>query len=122
VSLTPTNPLLEIANATVHLYKQTYGRGPTYARARFAGNDTLVVLLHDTMTVNERQLAALGQHDRLREQRALLRGGLEEEMRAVIERILVRRTVAAVNGIDTYRDIAAEVFVLAPVPGLDPQG
>jgi hypothetical protein len=43
-------------------------------------------------------------------------------MRSVIERILVRQTVAAMNGIDTHRDMAAEVFVLAPVPGLDPRG
>jgi uncharacterized protein YbcI len=122
VTVTPTNPLLEIANATVHLYKQTFGRGPTHARARFAGSDTLVVLLQDTMTVSERRLAALGEHDRLRSQRALLRGALEEELRSVIERILARRTLAAINGIDTHRDIAAEVFVLEPVLELDPRG
>ena len=119
---TPTSPLLEISNAMVRLYKETFGRGPTHARARFAGPDTLVVLLQDTMTVNERKLAALGQHDRLREQRAVLRGGLEQEMRAVIERILVRQTVAAMSGIDTHRDMAAEVFVLAPGTGIDSQG
>jgi uncharacterized protein YbcI len=122
VTVTPTNPLLEIANATVHLYKQTFGRGPTHARARFAGSDTLVVLLQDTMTVNEGMLAALGEHNRVREQRALVRRGLEEELRLVIERILARQTVAAMNGIDTHRDTAAEVFVLAPVLGLDPRG
>jgi hypothetical protein len=35
-------------------------------------------------------------------------------MRALVERILSRRTVALINGIDTQRDVAAEVFLLAP--------
>jgi len=109
-----TSPLLEISNATVRLYKQTFGRGPTHARARFAGADTLVVLLQDTMTVTERKLVALGEHGRLREQRQLLRGAVDEEMRALVERVLARRTLALINGIDTERDVAAEVFLLAP--------
>src|SRR5581483_12010526 len=67
-----SSPLLEISNATVRLYKAAFGRGPTHARARFAGTDTLVVLLQDTMTVTERRLAALGEHERLRAHRLLL--------------------------------------------------
>jgi uncharacterized protein YbcI len=110
-----TSPLLEIANATVRLYKETFGRGPTHARTRFAGADTLVVVLQDTMTVTERTLVALGEHDRVREQRQLLRGAVDEEMRALVERILSRRTVALIHGIDTQRDVSAEVFLLAPV-------
>lgn len=119
---TPTSPLLEISNAMVRLYKETFGRGPTHARARFAGPDTLVVLLQDTLTVSERRLAALGEHDRLREHRQLLRGMLDDEMRALVERILSRDSVALINGIDTHHDVAAEVFVLAPPGELEPRG
>ena len=115
------NPLLEIANATVRLYKQAFGRGPTYARARFAGPDTLVVVLQDTMTVSERTLVALGEHTRLRDQRQLLRGAVDEQMRALVERVLSRRTLSMINGIDTERDVAVEVFLLAPVLELDPR-
>lgn len=110
-----TSPLLEIANATVRLYKETFGRGPTHARTRFAGADTLVVVLQDTMTASERTLVALGEHGRVREQRELLRSVVDEPMRALVERILSRRTLALVNGIDTEHDVAAEVFLLAPV-------
>jgi uncharacterized protein YbcI len=117
-----TSPLLEISNATVRLYKETFGRGPTYARSRFAGPDTLVVVLQDTMTVTERKLAALGEHERLREQRLLLRDAVEEEMRALVERTLGRRTLALITGIDTRRDIAVEVFLLSPALELDQQG
>jgi uncharacterized protein YbcI len=44
---TPPNPLLEVANVMVHLYKDAFGRGPTRSRALFSGSDTLVVLLED---------------------------------------------------------------------------
>jgi hypothetical protein len=61
--------LLQISNAMVRLYKDAFGRGPTKARAQFAGPDTLVVLLQDSMTVAERNLAAMGEHARLRDAR-----------------------------------------------------
>jgi uncharacterized protein YbcI len=108
------SPLLEISNATVRVYKELFGRGPTYARARFAGADTLIVLLRDTMTASERRLAALGEHERLREQRMLLHRTVEPEIRSIVERILERETHALITGIDTNRDVAAEVLVLEP--------
>jgi uncharacterized protein YbcI len=108
------NPLLEISNAMVHLYKTAFGRGPTHARARFAGADILVVLLQDTMTVSERRLVSLGQHERLREHRLLLHDTVEDEMRSEVERVLARPTLALISGIDTQRDVAVETFLLAP--------
>ncbi|HET6864650.1 MAG TPA: Na-translocating system protein MpsC family protein [Solirubrobacteraceae bacterium] len=117
-----SSPLLEISNATVRLYKAAFGRGPTHARARFAGNDTLVVLLQDTMTVSERKLAALGEHERLRAHRLLLHKVVEDEIRSVIERILQRPTLSLISGLDTHRDVAAEVVVLAPALDLSLDG
>jgi uncharacterized protein YbcI len=115
-----SSPLLEISNATVRLYKAAFGRGPTHARARFAGSETLVVLLQDTLTVSERRLAALGEHERLRTHRLLLHKVLEDQIRAVVEEILERPTLSLISGIDTHRDVAAEVVLLAPVPDLCP--
>jgi uncharacterized protein YbcI len=111
-----SSPLLEISNATVRLYKAAFGRGPTHARARFAGSDVLVVLLQDTMTVSERKLAAFGEHDRLRAHRLLLHKMIEDEIRAVVEEVLERETLSMISGLDTERDLAAEVLLLAPVP------
>jgi uncharacterized protein YbcI len=111
-----SSPLLEICNATVRLYKAAFGRGPTHARARFAGSDTLVVLLQDTMTSSERQLAAMGEHERLRAHRLLLHKVVEDEIRSVVEKFLERRTLSLISGIDTQRDVAAEVILLAPAP------
>jgi uncharacterized protein YbcI len=111
-------PLLDVSNAIVRLYKSAFGRGPTHARARFAGTDTLVVLLQDTMTVSERRLAALGEHERLRAHRLLLHKVVEDEIRAVVEEVLERPTLSLISGLDTHRDVAAEVLVLAPAPDL----
>jgi uncharacterized protein YbcI len=111
-----SSPLLEISNATVRLYKAVFGRGPTHARARFAGTDTLVVLLQDTMTVSERRLASLGEHERLRTHRLLLHKVVEDEIRAVVEEVLERPTLSLVSGLDTDRDVAVEVLLLAPIP------
>jgi uncharacterized protein YbcI len=108
----------------VRVYKAAFGRGPTHARARFAGGDTLVILLQDTLTTSERRLAALGEHERLREHRVLLHQALEPEIRGVVEGILGRPTLGLISGIDTRRDLAAEVITLAPVAvgGLDGAG
>lgn len=108
------NPLLVISNSMVHLYKTAFGRGPTLARARFAGADMLVVVLEDTMTLSERRLASLGQHERLRQHRLLLHDTVEDEMRSAVEAVLGRPTLALITGIDTHRDVAVETFLLGP--------
>jgi uncharacterized protein YbcI len=106
--------LLQISNAIVRIYKDAFGRGPTKARAQFAGPDTLVVLLQDSMTVVERNLAAMGEHGRLRDARLFFQYALETEFRGIVERHLGRRTTAFVSGIDTREDLSVEVFALEP--------
>jgi uncharacterized protein YbcI len=108
------SPMLEISNAMVRLYKEAFGRGPTKARAQFAGPDTLVVMLEASLTVAERNLVAMGEHQRLREARRFFQHALEEQFREIVEQALGRRTVAFISGIDTDRDVAMEVFTLEP--------
>lgn len=108
------SPMLEICNAAVRLHKRTFGRGPTKSSAHYAGADILVVLLADTMTIAERNLLALGEHERLREQRLFHEHALEDEMRSVVERVLDRRTIAFVPGFDAQHDLAALIFTLEP--------
>jgi uncharacterized protein YbcI len=108
------SPMLELSNAMVRLYKEVFGRGPTKARANFAGSDTLVIVLEDSMTVAERNLASLGEHQRLRDARLFFQYAVEHEFRATVERILGRRTIAFVSGIDTREDVAVEVFTFEP--------
>lgn len=114
------SPMLEISNAMVRLYKEAFGRGPTKARAQFAGHDTLVVILENSLTVAERNLVAMGEHQRLREARLFFQYALEDQFRAIVEEALGRRTVAFISGIDTGRDVAMEVFTLKHDPDDDP--
>jgi uncharacterized protein YbcI len=102
----------EIATAVADAYKRALGSGPGKISVHLASPATLVVLLESTMTVEERTLARLGQHERLREQRLAISAALEGHFRSIVERALGRRTFAFVSGIDTRRDIAVDVFTL----------
>ena len=117
---TDRSPMLEISNAMVGLYKEAFGRGPTKARAQFAGHDTLVVILEASLTVAERNLVAMGEHQRLREARLFFQYALEDQFRGIVEQALGRRTVAFISGIDTSRDVAMEVFTLEPEEAPEP--
>jgi uncharacterized protein YbcI len=106
--------MLHISTEMVRLYKEAFGRGPTKARAHFAGPDALVVTLEDSMTVAERNLAALGEVDRVRDARLFLQHAMEDSFRAIVERALGRRTVAFISGIDVRNDVSVEVFTFEP--------
>src|SRR5690349_4314216 len=80
------SPMLQISTEMVRLYKEAFGRGPTKARAQFAGSDLLVVTLEDSLTVAERKLVALGELDRIRETRMFFQHALEDNFRDMVER------------------------------------
>jgi len=106
--------LATVSNAMVRLYKELFGRGPTKARSYFAGPDVLVCVLRDTFTPAERNLAALGEHQRLRDARVFFQHASEQEFRGTVEEIVGRRVTAFVSGIDVDANLAAELFVLEP--------
>jgi uncharacterized protein YbcI len=107
--------LLEVSNAMVQLFKQQFGRGPTKARASWAGPDVLTVLLEDTFTPAERNLAAMGEHERLRELRSFFQYASVPEFCEPVERITGRKVRAFISGIDTEANgLAVETFVLHP--------
>jgi uncharacterized protein YbcI len=111
-------PLLEISNRMVRLYKNAIGRGPTKCRTQFAGADSLVVLLENSFTVSERTLVALGEEQRLRETRLVLQSTLETDARGIVEEVLARRTLSFITGIDTRRDVTLHFFTLGrPLDG-----
>jgi uncharacterized protein YbcI len=107
-------PLVEISNAMVHLYKEAFGRGPTKARTRFAGPDTILVVLEDTFTAAERTMVALGEVEELRKARLIIQEALEERARSAVDAALRRRTVAFITGVDPRYDIAINMFTLEP--------
>ena len=108
-------PLLAISNEMVRLYKEQFGRGPTKTRTLWAGSDVLIVVLEETLTPAERNLAELGEHQRLRDLRTFFQYASTREFCEPIERITGRKVRAFLSGIDTRADgLATEIFVLHP--------
>ena len=106
---------LEVANAMVRIFKEQFGRGPTKARASWAGPDVLVVTLEDTLTPAERNLAAMGEHERLRDLRSLFQYSSVRQFCEPVEQITGRKVRAFISGIDTeVEGLSVETFVLHP--------
>ncbi len=110
------NLLMEVSNAMVRLYKDQFGRGPTKARSAFAGPDALLCTLEQTFTPAEKNLAAMGENQRLRDTRLYFQYASEDEFRGAVEQITGRKVRAFVSGIDVGQDIASELFYLEPQP------
>jgi uncharacterized protein YbcI len=107
--------LAEISNEMVRLYKEQFGRGPTRARSYWAGADTLVCMLEDTLTPAERNLIRAGEHERLRETRLFFQYASTFEFGEPVERLTGRKIKAFISGIDTaVAGLSAEVFVMHP--------
>jgi uncharacterized protein YbcI len=104
--------LAEISREMVRLYKEQFGRGPTKARSNFAGPDTLICTLENTLTPAERRLAEMGEHQRLRDTRLYFQHATEAQFCETIERVLDRKVRAFISGIDTSHDVSAELFYL----------
>jgi uncharacterized protein YbcI len=108
---------MAVSNAMVKLYKDLFGRGPTRTRTHFAGPDVLITTLQDSLTQAERNMVALGEHQRLRDIRTFFQHASEREFREAVERITGRKVWAFVSGIDTQQDVSSEVFYLEPSSG-----
>ena len=107
---------MAVSNAMVRIYKEQFGRGPTRARTNFAGPDTLIATLQDSLTPAERNLAAMGEHQRLRDVRMFFQYASEDAFRGAVEEITGRKVWAFVSGIDAVNDVSVEVFDLEPEP------
>jgi uncharacterized protein YbcI len=111
--------LTEIANVMVRLHKEMFGRGPTKARASWAGDDVLIVVLEDTLTPAERNLVRMGEHQRLRDTRLFFQYAAVRDFCTPVEDLTGRRVRAFMSALDTEADgLATEIFVLHP-PGYD---
>jgi uncharacterized protein YbcI len=108
--------LQELTNAMVRIYKELFGRGPTKARSNYAGPDTVVATIENSLTPAERSLLALGEHQRVREIRMFFQHASHREFTGTVEEITGRKVRAFVSGMDTDQDVATEIFYLEPIP------
>ncbi len=109
-----TSVLASISDEMVRLYKEQFGRGPTKARSYWAGGDTLVVLLEDTLAPAELKLVAMGQQDRVRDSRTAFQAATAEDFVPTVERITQRRVRSFASGVDPDSNVVFECFYFAP--------
>jgi uncharacterized protein YbcI len=107
--------LEEVTSAMVRIYKELFGRGPTKARSDYAGPDTLIATLEDSLTTAERNLIAMGERERVREMRTFFQRASEREFVETVERITGRKVRAFVSGTDPHRDVSSEIFYFEPL-------
>lgn len=104
-----------LSDEMVRLYKDQFGRGPTRVRTHWVGDDALATILEDTLSPAERNLARMGEHERLRETRMFFQYATIAEFCRPVERITGRKVRAFLSGIDTAEDgCSVEMFVLHP--------
>src|SRR5215203_4188790 len=86
----PGGILASVSNALVTLHKEQFGRGPTRARAHFAGDDMLVCSLEGVLLPAERMMVQMGDQQRVRESRAALQAATSAQFISAIEQITQR--------------------------------
>jgi uncharacterized protein YbcI len=104
--------LSQITRAMVAIYKDQFGRGPRNVHSHWTGPDAVACFLEGSLTPVERTLASIGEHQRLRDLRLLFQRTAASDFRAAVESITGRRVIAFTSGMDTFADIATEVFIL----------
>jgi uncharacterized protein YbcI len=109
--------LPRITSAMVRIYKEQFGRGPENARSYWAGQDTIICILADSLTPVERSMRDMGEHQRLRDIRMMFQYAAEEKFRAAVEQIAERRVASFMSAVDVQHDLASEIFILEPRPG-----
>jgi uncharacterized protein YbcI len=107
--------LAAISDEMVGIYKDQFGRGPDRVRTHWCGDDVLTTVLENTLTPAERNLAALGEHQRLRDTRMFFQYATVRGFCEPVERHTGRTVKSFISGIDTEVDgLCIETFILHP--------
>jgi uncharacterized protein YbcI len=109
-------PLLSaISNAVVRVQREYLGRGPTSARTSLNDN-TLVVVLEETLTKAEQSLAVQGQAEHVLITRHKFQDAMRHDMVVAVEELTGRAVLAFMSANHLDPDMAAEIFVLEARP------
>jgi uncharacterized protein YbcI len=105
-----------ISNAAVQIMAEYTGRGPTKARTTIH-DDVILILMQDTLTKAERSLLKAGQGDFVLETRNRFQQTMRNDLVGAVERLSHRTVIAFMSTNHMEPDMAAEVFVCAPLDG-----
>ena len=106
--------LQAVSNAMVKLHKEQMGRGPTSARSHFAGPDTLVCTLENSLLPAERTMVEMGEHQRVRETRMFLQVASQQQFIDAVEALVPRKVRAFASATDPEQGVVFEVFSFEP--------
>lgn len=112
--------LQAISNAMVRLHKDQFGRGPTNARAYFAGPDAVLCVLEGALLPAENKMVELGNAERVRDSRVAFQAATEAEFVSAVEEILGRKVHSFAGGVDPQTSVVFENFYFHPRDGGDP--
>jgi uncharacterized protein YbcI len=101
----------QITRAVVGVFRNYTGRGPTKART-FLNENTVHVLLEDTMTTAEQQLAVAGEEEFVLDIRRKFQKTMRDDLVAAVEELGGRKVVAFMSDNTIEPDMALESFVL----------
>jgi len=105
---------MAVSNAMVALHKEQFGRGPTQARTNWAGDDTLVSVLHGGLLPAELALVAMGEQQRVRESRMFFQVATADRFIAAVEKLVGRTVYAFTSATDPDKDVIVETVVFEP--------
>jgi uncharacterized protein YbcI len=108
----------KISRSVVSLLKEFYGRGPVNAKTYCTG-DVVLVMLAGGFSVAEATLLAAGQGKAVTDQRTVFQEAMRERFNESIEEITGRRVISFMSANDQQSDMAAQIFVLEPLPDAD---
>lgn len=102
-----------ICNAVVRIQREYLGRGPNKARASIR-DDTIVVIMQDTLTKAERSLIADGRQEDVLRIRQSFQRTMRADIVAAVERLTGRTVLAFMSDTHIDPDLACEVILLEP--------
>jgi uncharacterized protein YbcI len=102
-----------ICDAAVRLLREYTGRGPTKAKT-IIDDDSVMILLGDTLTRGEQKLVATGKGDRVLQLRHDFQLVMRDELVEAVEDALGRKVIAFMSQNHIDPDLAAEIFILQP--------
>jgi uncharacterized protein YbcI len=104
-----------ISTRTVQVMHEHTGRGPTKARTTI-DRDFVTVVMEDSLTHAERNLVESGLAEKVLETRHDFQRLMSDELIGMVEQETGRKVRAFMSDNHIDPDVAAEVFVLEPLP------
>jgi uncharacterized protein YbcI len=103
-----------ISNTVVRALARTTGRGPTKAKTTLGDNGVFVVL-QDTLTRGEQNLADAGESKTVLDVRRKWQAVMQQQVSREIEELTGRKVIGFMSDNHIDPDLAVEVFVLEPL-------